>query len=149
MIRSLYSPKNNPRVIVIQKLYGKFFNKEEITDLLVQGDNLLAIQVHNAGTNSSDMTSNFFLSAGIASSSFNFQTLPSWIVPPLTNAHCNFKLSNNETIVISNNSGNIIDSLTIPNSLTNLINTGRSPDGTGDWCFFDQPTPNENNLKFR
>jgi len=24
-----YSPKNNPRVIVIQKLYGKFFNQDE------------------------------------------------------------------------------------------------------------------------
>ena len=24
-----YSPKNNPRVIVIQKLYGKIFNKDE------------------------------------------------------------------------------------------------------------------------
>ena len=24
-----YSPKNNPRVIVIQKLYGKFFNEDE------------------------------------------------------------------------------------------------------------------------
>ena len=24
-----YSPKNNPRVIIIQKLYGKLFNKEE------------------------------------------------------------------------------------------------------------------------
>ena len=24
-----YSPKNNPRVIIIQKLYGKFFNKDE------------------------------------------------------------------------------------------------------------------------
>ena len=25
----LYSPKNNPRVIVIQKLYGKYFNEDE------------------------------------------------------------------------------------------------------------------------
>ena len=25
-----YSPKNNPRVIIIQKLYGKFFNNDEI-----------------------------------------------------------------------------------------------------------------------
>ena len=25
-----YSPKKNPRVIIIQKLYGKFFNNEEI-----------------------------------------------------------------------------------------------------------------------
>ena len=24
-----YSPKNNPRVIVIQKIYGKYFNQEE------------------------------------------------------------------------------------------------------------------------
>ena len=24
-----YSPKNNPRVIIIQKLYGKFFNKDQ------------------------------------------------------------------------------------------------------------------------
>ena len=24
-----YTPKNNPRVIIIQKLYGKFFNKDE------------------------------------------------------------------------------------------------------------------------
>ena len=29
MIRSSYSPKDNPRVIVIQKLYGKFFNDDE------------------------------------------------------------------------------------------------------------------------
>ena len=25
-----YSPKKNPRVIIIQKLYGKYFNKEEV-----------------------------------------------------------------------------------------------------------------------
>ena len=25
-----YSPKNNPRVIIIQKLYSKYFNKEEV-----------------------------------------------------------------------------------------------------------------------
>ncbi len=28
-MKTLYSPKNNPRVIIIQKLYGRFFNKEE------------------------------------------------------------------------------------------------------------------------
>ena len=28
-MRTDYSPKNNPRVIIIQKLYGKFFNNEE------------------------------------------------------------------------------------------------------------------------
>ena len=28
-MRTTFSPKNNPRVIIIQKLYGKFFNNEE------------------------------------------------------------------------------------------------------------------------
>jgi len=31
-MRTLYSPKNNPRVIIIQKLYGKIFNDEEKLD---------------------------------------------------------------------------------------------------------------------
>ncbi len=31
-MRTSYSPKNNPRVIIIQKLYGKFFNDEEKLD---------------------------------------------------------------------------------------------------------------------
>ena len=28
-MKPFYSPKNNPRVIIIQKLYGKFFNDQE------------------------------------------------------------------------------------------------------------------------
>ena len=28
-MKTFYSPKDNPRVIIIQKLYGKFFNDEE------------------------------------------------------------------------------------------------------------------------
>ena len=28
-MKSFFSPKNNPRVIIIQKLYGKFFNDDE------------------------------------------------------------------------------------------------------------------------
>ena len=31
-MKNFYSPKNNPRVIVIQKLYGKFFNNDEKLD---------------------------------------------------------------------------------------------------------------------
>ena len=31
-MRTYFSPKNNPRVIIIQKLYGKFFNDEEKLD---------------------------------------------------------------------------------------------------------------------
>ena len=31
-MKPIYSPKNNPRVIIIQKLYGKFFNDDEKID---------------------------------------------------------------------------------------------------------------------
>ena len=31
-MRTQYSPKNNPRVIIIQKLYGKFFNVNDDLD---------------------------------------------------------------------------------------------------------------------
>tara|TARA_B100001540_G_scaffold311741_1_gene331678 strand:+ start:894 stop:1289 length:396 start_codon:yes stop_codon:yes gene_type:complete len=31
-MKTLYSPKNNPRVIIIQKLYGRFYNHEEKLD---------------------------------------------------------------------------------------------------------------------
>ena len=31
-MRTHYNPKNNPRVIIIQKLYGKFFNEDNDLD---------------------------------------------------------------------------------------------------------------------
>ena len=31
-MKTSYNPKNNPRVIIIQKLYGKFYNDEEKLD---------------------------------------------------------------------------------------------------------------------
>ena len=31
-MRAHFNPKNNPRVIIIQKLYGKFFNEENDID---------------------------------------------------------------------------------------------------------------------
>ena len=31
-MRTYYNPKNNPRVIIIQKLYGKFYNQDDNLD---------------------------------------------------------------------------------------------------------------------
>ena len=41
----------------------------ELSQLLIMGDNVLAIQVHNVGESSSDMSSNIFLSFGIIDTS--------------------------------------------------------------------------------
>ena len=123
----------------------QLFKPEEVHELLTNGTNLLAIRVHNASASSSDMSSNFFLSAGISSTNYNYQTLPSWIIPPLVLPHADFKLSHGETISISDSNENVIDSVFIPFDITHTISKGRIPDGVGNWCYFNTPSPNLSN----
>ncbi len=120
-------------------------NKLQFSPFVFQGDNVLAIQVHNTSTNSSDMSSNFFLSTGVSSSNYFYQSLPNWLIPPVINSHTNFKLSTGENIILSSSNVNILDSITIPNNITNGLSMGRSPDGNGAWCYFDLPTPGNSN----
>ncbi|MDX2430471.1 MAG: CotH kinase family protein [Bacteroides sp.] len=49
-----------------------------ILSLLVQGDNVFSIEVHNENAGSSDLSSNAFLHAGINVSSTYFNALPDW-----------------------------------------------------------------------
>ena len=44
-----YTPKNNPRVIIIQKLYGKYYNDDEISDQ--SSSSLLGILIANMPCN--------------------------------------------------------------------------------------------------
>jgi hypothetical protein len=46
--------------------------------LLQNGRNVLAVQVHNTSPSSTDLSSNFFLSAGINDNSNDYKTTPSW-----------------------------------------------------------------------
>ncbi len=45
---------------------------EQLTDLLVLGENVLAIQVHNVATTSSDLTSNAYLVGGFTTSNITY-----------------------------------------------------------------------------
>jgi hypothetical protein len=56
------------------------FNVE--LSLLNQGNNVLAIEVHNQGTNSSDLTAIPFLSVGINNATVNYREVPSWLYKP-------------------------------------------------------------------
>ena len=124
---------------------SQFFDTENAQNLLQTGTNVLAVRVHNASATSSDLTSNFFLSAGIASANVNYQSLPAWIQTPLVLPHADFKLSHGETICISDSSENLLDSVFIPYDLTRTVSRGRLPDGIGNWCYFNDPSPNESN----
>ena len=124
---------------------SKLFDVEAVQNLLQSGTNVLAVRVHNASANSSDMSSNFYLSAGIESSNFSYQSLPNWIQTPLILPHTDFKLSHGETICISDSNETLLDSVYIPFDITRSISRGRLPDGTGNWCYFNAPSPNESN----
>jgi hypothetical protein len=58
-------------------------DRNMLKSLILPGDNVLAIQVHNSSTASSDLTSNVFLSFGITTSSEYYRPVPSWFIAPM------------------------------------------------------------------
>ena len=58
--------------------------------------------------------------------------------------HANFKISNNETIILSDSMGNILDQKSSSTDRS-LISEGRSPNGFGSWCYFNNPSPGISN----
>ncbi|MFZ5940914.1 MAG: CotH kinase family protein [Bacteroidota bacterium] len=52
-------------------------------ELLVQGDNVLAFEVHNAGITSSDLSSNIYLIGEVNSPEITYHEAPSWFVQPV------------------------------------------------------------------
>ncbi len=112
------------------------------------GTNVLAIEVHNSSTTSSDLTMLPFLS-------FAYQTpmsLFGGIVHPYFNTvfsnstlETNFSISNDgETIYLSNPDGIVVDSLIVPD-LEPDMSVGKFLDGVQDSKFFTVPTPGESN----
>ncbi len=60
-----------------------FLEANTLAGLLVEGENVLAISIHNRfGPESSDMTANFFLTLGINDTSNDYGPTPSWFTPP-------------------------------------------------------------------
>ena len=55
----------------------------ELDSLLTNGENVFAIQIHNVGINSSDMSGNFYLSFGITDDSEFYETPPWWFQEPI------------------------------------------------------------------
>lgn len=75
-------------------------SKKQLKLCIVPGDNILAIQVHNSSSSSSDMSSNAFLSFAISNSSHNYRQIPSWFRIPFE-----FDSSNLPIVIISTENG--------------------------------------------
>ncbi|MFC1693529.1 lamin tail domain-containing protein, partial [Candidatus Latescibacterota bacterium] len=125
--------------------YPEEFEISDIQSLLIQGDNVLAVQVHNLNKYSSDLTAIPFLTFGMTTLPSNPQGPVDFINYSNTTFHTNFKISlSGETILLTNKDETCIDILEtgyIPADYSR----GRMQDGGTTWVFFDQPTPGESN----
>jgi hypothetical protein len=119
------------------------FDLSNFKSALNTGENVLAVQVHNVSSSSSDMSFIPFLTLKIATRGEN--DFPEIFNFPETSLHANFKLSSGgETLYLFSNTGIIMDSITFP-PLEKDISYGRSTEGADDWVLFKTPSPGSAN----
>ena len=108
------------------------------------GQNIIAIEVHNYSNTSSDLSCIPFLTIGYTSTYESMRKPDVRINLPSTYLHTNFKIkSSGENVVLSDNNGAIIDSI-----FTGPIPTDKSKGRTlqgRDWKLFDVPSPGKPN----
>lgn len=63
--------------------FETIISKAELDEKFVVGENILAIQVHNADAASSDLSSNFCLNVAMNISTSIYQQTPDWFRPPM------------------------------------------------------------------
>ena len=116
-----------------------------IQSLLQNGENVLAIQVHNSSTTSSDLTLIPFLTLGMSVIPSNPRAVHPILLLPNKYLHTNFKLSaDGESLVITNPQGNLIDQISF-STLRSDVSYGRQPDGENAWFLFSNATPENPN----
>lgn len=113
---------------------------------LVNGENVLAIQVHNEGAGSSDLSIRPFMAVarnGVAQAPFN--TLPEWWEGASPGLHTNFRLKPGEPVILSDADGNLLDLVTLPWELRSGLTVGRDGPGPSEVCWYAQATPGTEN----
>ncbi|MCK4640611.1 MAG: chitobiase/beta-hexosaminidase C-terminal domain-containing protein, partial [Candidatus Marinimicrobia bacterium] len=117
------------------------YDIEGFYSILNEGENVLAVQVHNVQQYSSDMTLIPFLTFemnGIPENPRGPAEILGFIIPYL---HTNFNLnSSGEELCLYNQFAEIVDSVSF-GQLPADYSYGRKPDGETDWYIFNQPTP--------
>ncbi len=113
--------------------------------LLINGTNVLSVEVHNAYKESSDLSSIPFLSFGIKSNQKVFKPVPVWFPQNMSgNLHSNFKLKSGEPVFLTFPSGTVADKQNI--SFNDIdYSQCRIPDGSSGWSIVKSPTPRKTN----
>jgi CotH kinase protein/Lamin Tail Domain/Chitobiase/beta-hexosaminidase C-terminal domain/Secretion system C-terminal sorting domain len=106
------------------------------------GENVLAIELHNTNTTSSDLTGRAWLHFGVTDASVFFFQNPPFFVSDLgadLEFHTNFKLNTTETLRLFDPAGVKLDEISMPDLQPTDVRA-RIPDGDS-WCFSGIPTP--------
>ncbi len=136
---------NSTEPLIVFGSAPKSYHLTEWKHLLKNGTNLLAIQVHNSSSTSSDITLIPFLTLGMKTPPQNPQGVTPLLEFSTPRLHTNFKIdAEGETIYLTNAQGVRIDYKQISQPITD-ISVGRKPDGTGNWFYFEEPTPSGSN----
>ena len=111
---------------------------------IVSGDNILAVEVHNYNTSSSDLSCIPFLTLGYNSEIDNATEPHQLMVLPSSYLHTNFKLSSNgDDLILSDQDENVIDSI-FTGTLETDMSLGRYFESSS-WVLFAEPTPGSSN----
>lgn len=138
------STSTEPRLITGGALFH--YREESFRALLRAGENVLAIQVHNAGSGSSDLSLIPFLTLGMSKVPQNARGPADLVKPTLPALHASFKISTDgETITLASPGGSILDSVDT-GPLPTDVSIGRFPDGTGGFTLHAPATPDAPNL---
>jgi len=121
-----------------------YLDKDIIRNALINGTNVLAIQVHNRDTAYSDMSAIPNLFFGVTQGTLGFPVLPF----RGNGFHTSFGLSSKgETVSLFDPNNNFADVIQYP-KLQQENSYGRSADGANSWCLFQSPTVNSANGGF-
>ncbi len=123
--------------------------KSKLSAVLVPGDNVLAIELHNVDPGSSDLTGRTWLHFGIATSEVFYGPNPSFFTGTGSGSgfyHTDFKIGFGETVRLYDSTGVQLDSVVIPYMLPghSMMRIGDN----GSWCMTNSPTPNAPNGNF-
>ncbi|MBA2320451.1 MAG: lamin tail domain-containing protein, partial [Deltaproteobacteria bacterium] len=111
---------------------------------LHEGDNVLALEVHDRTLTSSDLSLVPFLSVGFRTAREGGHTATAFTLPAVQ-LHTNFSLAaSGEDLALFDPAG-CAASLLSPVSLLGDQTHGRKPDGTGELGYFLEPTPGASN----